>query len=50
MTEKELESKFSKLFSKFGNEKQSEEVINLVSIADRLEDMSVLIAALERRS
>ena len=50
MTKKELESKFSKLFSKFGSMEQAEEVINLIRIIDHLDDVSALIAALGKRS
>ena len=50
MSEEELESKFSKLFSSFGNMKQAEKVINLVRMTDLLEDMSALILALEKRN
>ncbi len=50
MSEEELESKFKNLFSKFGNMKQAEKVINLVRITDHLEDMSALILALEKRN
>ena len=50
MTEKDMESKFSRLFSKFSNEKKANEIINLVRKTDHLKNMSALIAALEKRN